>query len=152
MNTRSDNLLIIFMKAPRSGTVKTRMQPQLTPAQSLSLYKGMGTDLLHNLLHSGDYELEVHYYPEDGHKEMQEWLGDGVKYLPQEGSNLGEKMRKAISGGIDKGYRRTIIIGSDLPTLSKRDISFAFEQLDMVDLVLGPTVDGGYYLIGAKQD
>ncbi len=144
----SSNVLIVFMKAPRPGGVKTRLQPELTPEQALHLYRAMGLDLLENV-RSQAYHLRIHFWPPDAEGEMQEWLGEEACF-PQRGGDLGAKMHGAFCDTFAEGYRRVIIIGSDLPHLDHALIEGAFDRLADHDIVLGPTEDGGYYLIGLK--
>ena len=140
------------MKAPLYGTVKTRMQPQLNADQSLALYKAMGIDLLQNLSRSTAYNLEIHFSPPHGLAEMRRWLGEEHPFIVQRGDDLGEKMLHSFRDALYRGYRKIIIIGSDLPTLDAGDIEEALSCLEEQPVVLGPTDDGGYYLIGLRGD
>lgn len=144
------NILIIFMKAPRPGTVKTRLQPELTPEQSQMLYRAMAEDLVNKFREASEFDLQIHFWPPDGREELIEWLGDDLAYHPQQGSNLGEKMHLSFVHVFEQGYRKAIIIGSDLPTLDFAQLEEAYRQLQTHDAVLGPTEDGGYYLIALK--
>lgn len=149
---QNPNCLIIFLKAPRLGTVKTRLQPEMSPAESLRLYRAMGADLVQKFSVYSGADLYLAYWPEDGLAEIKSWLGHEHRYFLQEGENLGEKMRNAFLKSFRDSYRKTIIIGSDLPTLPATTIDRALQQLDDDDVVLGPSGDGGYYLIGATRD
>lgn len=148
---KSKHALIIFMKAPRPGTVKTRMQPQLTPEQSLKLYTAMVEDLANRFRNSKKYDLHIYFWPPDGEAEIRQWLGDDLVYTQQRGADLGEKMHLAFCDTFDSGYHKTVIIGSDLPSLNDDHIQAAFRKLDDHDAVFGPTDDGGYYLIALKK-
>jgi rSAM/selenodomain-associated transferase 1 len=147
---KQENVLIIFMKAPRMGTVKTRLQPQLSAEQSLALYMAMGEDLVARFRNSSDFDLQIHFWPPDAGREMQRWLGANLHYIPQNEGNLGSKMHLAFVYVFDQGYRKAVIIGSDLPALTGVHIRNAFQYLEKHDVVLGPTDDGGYYLIGLR--
>jgi len=144
------NVLIIFMKAPRLGTVKTRLQPQLTPEQALTLYRAMAEDLVAKFRGAVEFDLQIHFWPPDGVEEMRQWLGDELVFLPQQQGDLGRKMQQAFADTFQQGYRKAVIIGSDLPTLDQSRIKEAFRQLETHDAVLGPTDDGGYYLVALK--
>ncbi|MFQ5583113.1 MAG: TIGR04282 family arsenosugar biosynthesis glycosyltransferase [Calditrichia bacterium] len=146
------NALIIFMKAPRAGRVKTRLQPQITTAQSLALYRAMGNDLLSHFKTAQDFDLFIYFWPPATREEMQNWLGRDLNFFPQKEGDLGEKMCTAFDNLFDMGYLRGCIIGSDLPFLTTTDIRSAFAALDSSDVVLGPTFDGGYYLIALKKN
>lgn len=147
---KQENVLIIFVKAPIPGTVKTRLQPKLTPEQSLSLYMAMGEDLVSHFRNAGSFDLQIHFWPPDAEAELHQWLGTDLSYVAQNKGDLGSKMHLAFSHAFDQGYHRAVIIGSDLPTLNNGHIRYAFQQLENHDVVLGPTDDGGYYLIGLR--
>lgn len=143
---RTENALIIFMKAPLVGKVKTRMQPKLSLEISLELYKAMGKDLVNLFFQCHNFDLIIHYTPEDALPEMKAWLGNHLSFLAQRGANLGEKLHSAFSQTL-KTYQKVCIIGSDLPTLQQKDILGSFAKLDLYDVILGPSTDGGYYLV-----
>ncbi len=138
------------MKAPRLGTVKTRLQPELTPEQSLLLFRAMCEDLAAKFADAPNFDLQIHTWPPDAVDEMQRWLGSQQTVVPQRGADLGEKMHYAFVGAFAEGYRKAVIIGSDLPTLTHSHILETFANLDDHDAIFGPTDDGGYYLIGLK--
>jgi len=145
------NILAIFMKALRLGSVKTRLQPQLTPEQALTLYRAMGEDLVAKFRGAVGFDLQIHFWPPDGGEEMRQWLGDGLVFCAQEKGDLGWKMLRAFAHAFQQGYRKAVIIGSDLPTLDQSRIQEAFRQLETHDAALGPTDDGGYYLVALKS-
>lgn len=149
---KRETALIIFMKAPRLGRVKTRLQPQLTPELSLELHRAMGEDLVNRLRESEHFDLLIRFFPPQAEVEMRVWLGDDLRYAPQEGVNLGSKLQHAFSAMFVEGYRKVCIIGSDLPTLQQNDILGAFKKLDAADVVLGPATDGGYYLVALREN
>jgi rSAM/selenodomain-associated transferase 1 len=80
------------------------------------------------------------------------WLGERYEYSGQVGSGLGERMKNAFVGVFSGGCRKAVLVGSDIPELSASIISRAFEELEESDAVVGPAVDGGYYLIGFCRD
>lgn len=149
--TKSENLLIIFMKFPRPGAVKTRLQPEISPDGSYRLFRAMCEDLVANLSDSEQFDLQIHFWPPESASQMRDWLGEHLAFVPQISGNLGEKMNGAIANSLAAGYRKAAIIGSDLPTLNATRINLAFEKLDSSDVVFGPTNDGGYYLVGMRQ-
>lgn len=149
--TKSENLLIIFMKFPRPGAVKTRLQPEISPDGSYRLFRAMCEDLVANLSDSEQFDLQIHFWPPESASQMRDWLGEHLAFVPQISGNLGEKMNGAIANSLATGYRKAAIIGSDLPTLNATRINLAFEKLDSSDVVFGPTNDGGYYLVGMRQ-
>jgi hypothetical protein len=82
---------------------------------------------------------------------VRAWLGPGAAYLPQAEGDLGERMRGAFDAAFAAGFRRVVIIGSDLPDLSAELLGRAFALLDGHQAVLGPARDGGYYLLGLRR-
>lgn len=144
------NALIIFVKVPRLSEVKTRLQPELSLEDSLDLHKAMAEDLLNNLSHSDKYSLFIQYWPDTGLAEMQKWFGNNFKYKKQQGSDLGEKLKNAFSEAFEN-FKKVCIIGSDLPLLSDKDILESFDKLEIADVVLGPSTDGGYYMVALKK-
>lgn len=145
------NALIIFSKAPRPGTVKTRMQPELSPDQSRTLYMAMVEDLTATFANADSFNLLIHYWPTDAGPEMEHWLGADKHFTPQHEGNLGAKMHLAFADVLNSGYEKVAIIGSDLPSLNENDIESAYQLLDAHDAVFGPTDDGGYYLVALKN-
>lgn len=139
------------MKAPRPGTVKTRLQPPLTPAQSRTLYMALAEDQLARFRAHAGFDLFIYYAPPDGEAEMRGWLGEDLNYAPQRGEDLGEKMHLAFAEVFARGYAKAALAGSDIPLLQPRDIIAAFGLLDHHDAVFGPSEDGGYYLAALKS-
>ncbi len=149
MNT--SNTLCLFIKAPRPGQVKTRMQPELSESQATSLYRAMVEDLLDRLAGHPDFDLNIFYWPPDGREELAGWLGHGYALIPQRGEHLGDRMYAALQDTLSGPRRKSIVIGSDIPDLDSQTVVEAFNALDHSDVVLGPSRDGGYYLVGLKK-
>jgi rSAM/selenodomain-associated transferase 1 len=145
------NLLIIFVKAPLVGKVKTRLAKKLGESVTLDIYRSMVKDLLQNIKGYSEYKIQLSFWPVNHLTEMQNWLGKSWKFLAQCEGHLGEKMLDAFKNAFEVGSGKVIIIGSDIPTISKQVIHDAFTRMDSYDLVLGPSEDGGYYLIGLKK-
>lgn len=145
------NHLILFIKAPEKGKVKTRLQPDLTPQQSERLYRAMVNDLVKRFRHHDQFQLTIYFSPARAEEQIAGWLGDDLRLRPQSGNDLGSRMHNAFAESYHDGYSRTVIIGSDLPTLEVSEILSAFRILESHDLVVGPSDDGGYYLIGQNN-
>jgi len=94
----------------------------------------------------------VCFTPADAETDFKEWLGPERTYFPQEGGDLGERMSNAFRQAFCRGYQRVILIGSDSPDLSAAILDEALDSLDDNDAVIGPSRDGGYYLIGFRDD
>jgi rSAM/selenodomain-associated transferase 1 len=160
-NPRADAALVLFAKAPIPGQVKTRLCPPLTDDEAASLH---GSFVLDALERSGQaairgaakqapqFDRFLACSPSSDHvffKIMEE--RHGVRLIDQIGDDLGARMEHATAAMFHLGYRRVIIIGTDLPALPDSVYKDAFGILAQHDLVLGPSVDGGYYLIGLSR-
>ena len=143
----TDNAVIVFIKAPEKGRVKTRLAKGVGDAAALELYRCFVMDVL-DMVRATPWDLRVYYYPEDAYDPVRTWLGDDFDFFPQKGSNLGDKMENALADTFAAGYERAVLIGSDLPDLPSRIIDTAFKGLEQCRAAIGPSRDGGYYLIG----
>ncbi len=143
--------LIIFAKSPIPGKVKTRLIPHITPTKAAEIYEAFIADTISTVLKLKCEKITVAYSPIYSEKTFQRLCGQSVDYLPQKGHNLGERMKNAFKHSFDTGFERTVIIGTDSPTLPSSYIRKAFEVLKEVPVTIGPTFDGGYYLIGLSE-
>jgi rSAM/selenodomain-associated transferase 1 len=143
--------LIIFSRFPEAGIAKTRLIPILGPEGAASLQQRLTertVGLTRRLAAARAVELELCH--SGGRADaMREWLGDDLPLRDQGPGNLGEKMARALARA--EKYRRLVLIGSDCPDLSLEILTAAFNALAAYDLVLGPALDGGYYLIGLSR-
>jgi rSAM/selenodomain-associated transferase 1 len=146
--------LVIFTRYPRLGQTKTRMIPALGAAGALALHQDLTVHTLktaRTLQAQLDCHVEIHFHG-GNRRAMAAWLGeDGVVYQPQIDGDLGVKMNHAFCSTLRDRTDRTIIIGTDCPSLTVETLISGFKFLDNHDGVLGPAWDGGYYLIGLKQ-
>ncbi|HYI78143.1 MAG TPA: TIGR04282 family arsenosugar biosynthesis glycosyltransferase, partial [Chryseolinea sp.] len=136
-------LLIVFIKNPILGKVKTRLAASLGDQKALRVYKKL---LDHTLRITGNLEYDKMVYYSDFVPEKDEWLGAGFKQGLQLGQDLGQKMKNAFKDGFRAGYSRIVIIGSDCFELTSYHIAKAFDSLENANVVVGPATDGGYYL------
>lgn len=145
-----DAVVLIFLKAPRVGTVKTRLAKTIGDEQALATYRQLVERQLAHLPESID--KAVHFAPADAGEELERWLGAGYAYHPQCEGGLGERLEFAVKHAFGSGYRRVFCIGGDCPGLGVQQIEEAVARLDSGgDVVFGPTEDGGYYLLGLNQ-
>lgn len=140
--------VLLFAKAPRAGQVKTRLAAAIGDARALTIYRGVGTRVAATI--GGAYPLTVWYEPVDALEEMRAWLGEW-EFQGQVDGDLGERMRHALALHLSRGDRPVIAIGADAPHVDAAVIARAVEFLHTTDVVLGPAVDGGYYLIGLNR-
>lgn len=147
----TQNRLVVFTRYPEAGQVKTRLIPALGEAGAADLHRRMisrtltaaGELALHGLA-----AIEV-CYTGGGEQRMKRLFGEELKMVPQlEGGDLGDRMHAAFQRCFGEGAEKVVIVGTDCPGLSGRIMLRAFDELDQAPLVLGPALDGGYYLIG----
>ncbi len=138
------NTLIIFIKNPKLGKVKTRLAATVGDEKALSIYK----QLLH-FTQKLALSLKVNralFYSDELISE-DDWSNDAFQKNVQEGNNLGERMKNAFQEVLQTN-KKAVIIGSDCAELTSEILQNAFEALEKNDFVIGPAKDGGYYLIG----
>lgn len=142
-------VLLAMLKAPRPGTVKTRLALEVGASAAATIYRRL---VEHQMLAiPRGWQVEVHFSPIDAAGEMRSWLGGAHDYHPQLGEDLGERLTHAIAGAFARGGKRVIVIGGDCPGLDEMTLGAASRALDTADVVIGPALDGGYYLIGLKR-
>jgi len=146
-------LLIVFIKYPRPGMVKSRLALSIGKEQAAQVYRQLAETTLAQAspTRQDSYDLAVCFDPASEEALFRDWLGGGLKYFPQQGDDLGQRMRNAFTHAFHEGYPKTVIIGSDCPGISRESINQSFALLDVHDAVIGPARDGGYYLLGLKQ-
>ena len=148
----STSCLIIFSKAPIPGEVKTRLCPPLTPDEAASLHGSMVLDLLERTKRCQGVHRILACSPSLDHPFFKT-VGSrhGIQLINQAGEDLGSRMDHAIQAGFSQGFKNVILIGTDIPSLQPSIVKAAQDQLIDHDVVLGPTYDGGYYLIGLRH-
>lgn len=138
--------LIIFVKNPIKGNVKTRLAITIGDEEALEVYKKL---LKHTLAIIAKTDTEKHVFYADFINKDDLW--NGCNKVLQQGNDLGERMKNAFQEIFQNGFlHKAIIIGSDCAMLNEQHIQLAFEKLDSHDVVIGPAQDGGYYLLGMK--
>lgn len=142
-------LVMAFLKAPRPGTVKTRLGREIGFDGATVVYRDLAEQQLRRI--PGEFRTEIRYAPHGAAAEMRQWLGRGCHYRAQSGGDLGERMRNAFAQGFQRGYQQIIAIGADCPELDEACLRRAAGLLAESDVVLGPASDGGYYLIGLRR-
>ncbi len=145
----SDQVLIIFLRNPELGRVKTRIAKVLGDEAALAIYLRLLTKLRHSLRNG---PFDIHLYYSDYADTEDDWNELKVSRYVQRGDDLGSRMADAFKRSVESGYKKAVLIGSDIPDLSMKDLNEAFEALDHHDVVIGPAVDGGYYLVGMKKN
>jgi rSAM/selenodomain-associated transferase 1 len=137
--------LIIFVKNPVLGKVKTRLADALGEENALMVYQKL---LQHTCLITINITADKYVFYSEYIDHNDLWKDEAYKKELQYGNDLGEKMRNAFEMLFQKGYKEVVIIGSDCYELTEEIIMNAFYQLKEKDVVIGPAKDGGYYLLG----
>jgi len=141
------NSLILFLKEPKSGKVKTRLGTIIGMDKSMSIYKEF-LKLLSDKVIKSSWKTLVYYSASENPVFLRKTFGESSEYRPQTGSGMGDKMLGAFSACFNEGAGKVCIIGGDSPDIPSEFLSESFLLLDSHDIVLGPTLDGGYYLLG----
>lgn len=142
--------LIVFVKSPETGRVKSRLAADIGEEKARRLYMRFVEDLLDSL-DKGDHCLKIFFHPPDQQSVLSKWLGRERSYEPQKGDDLGERMKRAFEKCFSDGFEAAILIGCDIPDLTGEIIKEGFAALRSSDVVIGPSHDGGYYLIGFRS-
>ncbi|MDD5007717.1 MAG: TIGR04282 family arsenosugar biosynthesis glycosyltransferase [Syntrophorhabdaceae bacterium] len=143
--------IIMFVKVPEKGVVKSRLIASVGEGAARLLYQYFVDDLI-EMLRMGGYPFVISFDPPDAMAEIRRWLGKKHIFIPQAGDDLGERMKNAFAGTFSEGVSSAVLIGSDSPDLTKEILAKAFAALDDHNTVIGPSHDGGYYLIGFNKN
>ena len=141
-------LLIVFAKAPDKGKVKTRLGKNIGMKKSQGIYIQL---LYHTAKVTRKSKIETILFANKSDDTLESIFYHSKKNKLQKGKNLGEKMENAFLWAFKKSYEKVILIGSDLFSLKDNILIEAQQALENFDLVIGPSYDGGYYLIGMKK-
>lgn len=140
--------LIIFARNPVRGKVKTRLAATMGDDKALSIYQSL---LEHTVQITQRLPCDRYVFYADGISKNDVWSDDLYLKKNQEGNDLGQRMLHAFDTLFQQGYRKIIIIGTDCFELSSSILLDAFTALDEKQVVIGPSEDGGYYLLGMRQ-
>lgn len=141
-------LLLIFIKNPELGKVKTRLAATIGDKETLHIYQQL---LSHTREITFPLSCDKAVFYSDYIDNHDEWDNTVYKKFLQQGDDLGQKMLHAFKKGFEMGYESICIIGSDCYELSADSIIKALDLLNHHEIVMGPTLDGGYYLIGMNH-
>ena len=147
--------LIVFVKNPIPGAVKTRLQTRYAPDQVAALYTAFVRDVLERAESIDVDRRVIAFDPPDAESEVRALFGGEAEalweYVPQVQDDLGTRMREALVQQLDAGASAAVLIGTDIPSLPVHYMTQAFDLLRAKDVVLGPSTDGGYYLVGVSR-
>lgn len=146
--SNSENLLLIFTRNPELGKAKTRLAKTVGDGTALEIYKFL-LERTRDISSKVNADKAVYYSVKI--RENDIWNPAIYQKHQQFGEDLGIRMLNAFKNGFEAGYKKVMIIGSDLYDLSEKNIEKAFVALDQNDVVIGPAEDGGYYLLGMNS-
>lgn len=144
----TDGLLMVFVKNPMKGKVKTRLAKTVGDEKALEIYRVL---LDHTITIARRVNFDKAIFHSDYIDETDMWRKAKFNQFVQEGNDLGERMYNAFKYAFSKQYKSVVIIGSDCLDLNEQIIADAFEMLKNNEVVIGPAKDGGYYLLGMRK-
>ncbi len=145
-----ERLLLIFAKLPEPGRVKTRLAEGVGAAEAARIYRAMARRIV-DALRIGPWRAVLCFDPPDALPAVAEWLGgNGLEFRAQGEGDLGERLEHAFREALRRS-RKAVVVGTDAPELDGEVVRTAFQALDAADLVVGPSLDGGYYLLGLRR-
>lgn len=145
--------LICFTRIPKPGKTKTRLMPFLSGENCTGLHTAFLRDIS-RILEEYAVPCYIYYTGLEEPSELQvlkDIFPFAAGFLPQLGEDLGEKMHNALKHVLSLGYEACLLTGSDLPLMGAKHFDSGFKALEKADVTLGPTEDGGYYLVGIKK-
>ena len=145
---KTDGALIIFVRNPTLGRVKTRLAKTIGDEKALQVYKDL---LYHTMTVTQKINCDKFVFYDSAIESDDIWPNNLFEKRLQHGADLGSKMQNAFHNLFNLGYKNCIIIGSDLFDLQTKHITDGFAILQTKDVVIGPAEDGGYYLLGLKK-
>lgn len=144
----SKKALLIFTRNPELGKVKTRLAKSVGDESALNIYKFL---IQHTVEITKNLNVDKYvFYSEEIHNN-DSWDSEIFRKRLQHGNNLGERMHNAFAEIFEMGYQMAIIIGCDMYEWNTKDLGMAFDTLKNHQFVIGPALDGGYYLLGLKE-
>lgn len=144
------NAVVLFTRFPESGKVKTRLAKSIGEKNALDFYKVCCEHCFEETKKLGKTTKFAFITENKDISKSKDWLGDDFRIEVQQGTDLGVKMQNAADKILRK-FDRIVILGTDIPDISSDIIQQAFEKLNEYDIVIGPSCDGGYYLIGMNK-
>jgi rSAM/selenodomain-associated transferase 1 len=140
----------VMVKFPEPNHVKGRLAQTVTPLIATELYEKFVLDTVQTI-EQIPWPFFIAFHPPETIAKFKVWLGNNIQYFPQQGNNLGERLKNGFNHVIQQGFQKVISIASDCPDLPLDLLLQADKHLETHDTVLGPSPDGGYYLIGFQS-
>ncbi|NNK28325.1 MAG: glycosyltransferase [Flavobacteriaceae bacterium] len=138
----SKDLVIVFVKNIKLGKVKTRLAETIGDRAAIEVYSKL-VDVTRKAIENVNADIRIYFSESLENGDWQEYYK-----AVQKGEDLGERMRNAFEEGLNDGYESIVLIGSDLPEIDQEHITSGLNALNNKEIVFGPALDGGYYLVG----
>lgn len=148
-----NNAIVVMLKSPEAGAVKTRLTPPIPFEDAVGLYRCFIEDTFASIASIGTADVYAAFTPANAEEDIKGLIPSDVRLMPQEGPDLGARLSNVFERLFDSGYPRVVVIGSDSPDIPAAYIEDAFAQLCGAGqrIVIGPARDGGYYLVGMNE-
>ena len=141
--------VLLFLKAPRPGFVKTRLAVDLGNEHACEIFKTLASQTLATI--PADWPVRIFFTPSDALIEMKNWLGEDRPFFEQSEGDLGQRLESATRETFANGASSVILLGGDCPSITLNHLQEAAKQLNNNTPVIGPASDGGYWLLGLPQ-
>jgi len=149
---KNKSALIIFAKFPEHGKVKTRLAKTIGNEKALQFYSLCAHNVFSEVNKlSENIDVYIFYSDKEDKHRIKGWITHDFKFKHQINSDLGNRMKSAFASVLEKGYSKALIIGTDVPDMLVEVINQAFAHLEKFNVVIGPSNDGGYYLLGMRK-
>jgi rSAM/selenodomain-associated transferase 1 len=150
MSTAGKHCIVLFVKYPSAGRVKTRLAQIIGPHNAARMYEHFVHDII-GAVRTVAAPVWIFFDPPHQKKQFQNWLGNNFSYAAQSGVDLGQKMKNAFQHVFAAGFSEALLMGSDIPDLPVEHLERGLKALQADKVVVGPAGDGGYYLIGFTE-
>jgi rSAM/selenodomain-associated transferase 1 len=150
---RADCAVIVFVKFPQKGKVKTRLAKDMGTNFATEFYRICAEHILSEIekLQKENFTSHIYCYSDSEVEMVSGWVGKEFIVKPQISGDLGERMTMSFNEVFNEGFSKALIIGTDIPDINSDTINDAASKLDENDFVIGPSPDGGYYLLGMNK-
>jgi len=152
VKTPATAAVVVMARLPEPGKVKTRLARSIGEEAATEVYRLCAEGVFEQVRRaSGETKRYIFYADRQDGARMKRWAGDGFRFCPQSDGDLGERLEQAFNSVFRRGAKKAVVIASDVPNITAVIIDEAMRILDRHDLVIGPSHDGGYYLIGMNR-
>ncbi len=149
---KNSKAIIIFVKYPEEGKVKTRLASTTSKSFAAGIYRILSKNIFDQLAKvTNDCDVHLFYAPFDSLGKIKNWVGQEFIFKEQVGDDLGDRIANAFDLVFQNDYKRAVIIGSDVPEINSSIIIESFKMLESFDVVIAPSDDGGYSLLGMNK-